>query len=110
MQPCCQLQARLSPSSIQRSPSAVSTMPTLDHVVGARRAVLEIDLHAEHVAAVRVELELVVVAEPVELRALRNGAGRGQATRLRRDGGSGEELSAGHENTQFIMVGSAVPA
>ena len=40
----------------------------LDHVVGLRRAVLEVDLHAQHVAAGRIELELVVVAEPVVLR------------------------------------------
>ena len=41
----------------------------LDHVVGSGRAVLEVHLHAQDVAAGRIELQLVVVAEPVVLRS-----------------------------------------
>ena len=62
-------------------------MPIRMTVVRARRAVLEVHLHAEHVAAGGIELELVVVAEPVKLRTARDGAHRRQLFRLRQRGG-----------------------
>ena len=49
-----------------------------DHVIGPRRAMLEIHFHAEHVPVRRVELQLVVVAEPVKFRAAGDGAHRRQ--------------------------------
>ena len=62
----------------------------LDHVVRARRAMLEVDLHAEDVAAGRVELQLVVVAEPVEFRPSRD----------RPDGGEGLRPEASERRTR----------
>ena len=47
--------------------------PDLDDIVGPRAAMLEIHLHPEHISAGRIELELVVVAEPMEFRPAGDG-------------------------------------
>jgi hypothetical protein len=44
----------------------------LDPIVGRGRAMFEIDLHPQHVTAGWVELELVVITEPVKLRPVGN--------------------------------------
>ena len=65
MQPACQPHARLSPSSIQRSPSHRSTIPTRTWSSGVGGRCSKSNLHAQRVARRRIELELVVIAEPV---------------------------------------------
>ena len=50
----------------------------LHGLVGLGQAVLEVDLHAQQIPAAGVQLVLVVVAEPVELRPARDGAHRRQ--------------------------------
>ncbi len=47
-----------------------------DDIAASRRAMLERDLHPEHVPRARVELQLVVVAEPVVFGSAREGANR----------------------------------
>src|SRR5262249_58256876 len=54
-----------------------------DHVLGPGRAVLEVDLYPRDVAPRLVELQLVVVAEPVVLRPARDGAYGRQVGSLR---------------------------
>lgn len=44
---------------------------------------LEVNLHCERVAAGRIELEFIVIAEPVEFRPLRNRPNGGQVPGLR---------------------------
>ena len=53
-----------------------------DDIMGFRAAILEIDLHPERVPAGRVELQFVVVAEPVEFRPARNSPNRRQIRRF----------------------------
>ena len=54
-----------------------------DNVVGFGAAVLEIDLHPENIAAGGIELEFVVVAEPVEFWPVGDRADRGQVSDFR---------------------------
>src|SRR5690606_9682494 len=54
--------------------------PDLDHVLGRGRTVFKIDPGGKHVAAAGVELELVVVAEPVMSGAVGDAAGRREGT------------------------------
>jgi len=69
----------------------------LDDVVGPRGAALEVHLHPQDVAAGGVELEFVVVAEPMEFRAGRDDAARREvlasANRRCNEEGQTEELS-----------------
>ena len=85
-----------------------------DHVIGPRRAMLEIHFHAEYVPVRRVELQLVVVAEPVKFRAAGDGAHRRQLGFLSRPreraGGpqqrpSGRVFSLhGHHRVAFLLL------
>ena len=72
----------------------------LDHIVRRRRAVLEINLVAEHEAPARIELILVVISEPMKLRPARDRAdGRKFFLALRaerrREGSGGEGAKKG---------------
>jgi len=57
--------------------------PDFDDIVGFWAEMLEVDLHPEHVPAGRVELQFVVVAEPVEFRPLCDSPDRRQALQFR---------------------------
>jgi hypothetical protein len=102
------------PALAQRDP-AVAVLEVdqadFDHVVGTGIPVLELDLHAQDVAPRRVELELVVIAEPVELRAAGDGADRGgrlrgEAARAPRhpdpDGRGGSRVQSHHPQPSFL--------
>ena len=57
--------------------------PDFDDIIGFGAAMLEIDLHPEHVPAGRVELKFVVVTEPVEFRPLCDSPNRRRARQFR---------------------------
>ena len=42
--------------------------PDFNHIIDFRAAMLEVNLHPEHIPAGRIELQFVVIAEPVEFR------------------------------------------
>ena len=45
-----------------------------DHVLRRRRAMLEVNLHGQHIAPCRIELKFVVIAKPVEAGSGSDGA------------------------------------
>ena len=67
----------------------------LDHIVRGGRAMLEADFVGEHKAVVGRELQLVVVAEPVELRSPRDLPHRRERARLCSQRAAGSEQTAG---------------
>jgi len=68
-----------------RPPVAVFEIhhPDFDDIVGFGAAMLEINLHPEHIPADRIELQFVVVAEPVEFWPLCDSPDRRQALQFR---------------------------
>lgn len=57
--------------------------PDLDNIIGFGAAMFEIDLHPERIPAGRVELQFVVIAEPVEFRPTSYSTNRWQSRRFR---------------------------
>src|SRR5262249_41260075 len=82
----------------------------LDHVVGRGRAVLEGDPVAEHEAILRRELQLVVVAKPMEPRPARNLADRRKPLVRGGPQASGTEESAGRGRRQDGLKESSAAA
>jgi hypothetical protein len=93
----------------------------LDRVVGFGRAMLETDLHAQHVAVGGVEFQLVVVAEPVVFRPPRDDprrrqrvvrrqrtAGARRAEGQGRRGGSSQKVASSDRHAWALAVAACL--